>query len=178
MKGDDLLNTLEAIAKRRSHHEFKGTKLSKNQLELLIKCGLSAPSCNNEQPWFLVGILNCEIIHQLNDEIGMVKGHIGHDYFYGAPALILILGDKLATNAMVDCAVCTQNILLAAEDLNLASCWIDEVKALNQSEKFYDYEGKLKIPEGYEFMGGVALGERVNTPEEPEQRRGTWTIIY
>ena len=24
-------------------------------------------------------------------------------------------------------------------------------------------------------MGGVALGERVNTPEEPEQRRGTWT---
>ena len=32
----------------------------------------------------------------------MVKGHIGHDYFYGAPALILILGDKLATNAMVD----------------------------------------------------------------------------
>ena len=36
---------------------------------------------------------------------------------------------------------------------------------------------KLKIPEGYEFMGGVALGERVNTPEEPEQRRGTWTII-
>ena len=42
MKGDDLLNTLEAIAKRRSHHEFKGTKLSKNQLELLIKCGLSA----------------------------------------------------------------------------------------------------------------------------------------
>lgn len=51
------------------------------------------------------------------------------------------------------------------------------VKALNQSEKFYDYEGKLKIPEGYEFMGGVALGERVNTPEESEQRRGTWTII-
>ena len=40
-----------------------------------------------------------------------------------------------------------------------------------------DYERKLKIPEGYEFMGGVALGERVNTPEEPEQRRGTWTII-
>ena len=27
-EGDDLLNTLEAIAKRRSHHEFKGTKLS------------------------------------------------------------------------------------------------------------------------------------------------------
>ena len=87
---------------------LKAQNYRKNQLELLIKCGLSAPSCNNEQPWFLVGILNCEIIHQLNDEIGMVKGHIGHDYFYGAPALILILGDKLATNAMVDCAVCTQ----------------------------------------------------------------------
>ena len=32
MKGDDLLNTLEAIAKRRSHHEFKGTKLSKESV--------------------------------------------------------------------------------------------------------------------------------------------------
>ena len=78
---------------------------------------------------------------------------------------------------MVDCAVCTQNILLAAEDLNLASCWIDEVKALNQSEKFYDYQDQFQIPEGYEFMGGVALGERLKTPEEPEQRRGTWRII-
>ena len=44
------MNTLEAITKRRSHHEFKETKLSKEQLELLIKCGLCAPSCNNEQP--------------------------------------------------------------------------------------------------------------------------------
>ena len=40
MKGDNSLNTLETIAKRRSHHEFKDTKLSKDQLELLIKCGL------------------------------------------------------------------------------------------------------------------------------------------
>jgi nitroreductase len=171
------LNTLEAIVKRRSHHEFKETKLNKDQIELLIKCGLCAPSCNNEQPWFLIGVLDCETIHFLKDEIGLVKGDPLHDYFYGAPALILVLGDKIATNSMVDCAVCTQNILLAAEDLNLASCWIDEVKALNQSEKFYDYQGKFKIPEGYEFMGGIALGERVSTPEEPEKRRGTWTII-
>ena len=71
----------------------------------------------------------------------------------------------------------TKAILLAAEDLNLASCWIDEVKALNQSEKFYDYQDQFQIPEGYEFMGGVALGERLKTPEEPEQRRGTWRII-
>lgn len=177
MKGDNSLNTLETIAKRRSHHEFKDTKLSKDQLELLIKCGLSAPSCNNEQPWYLVGILTCEVIHLLNDEINIVKEEILKDYFYGAPALILVLGDKIATNSMVDCAVCTQNILLAAEDLNLASCWIDEVKALNQSEKFYDYQDQFQIPEGYEFMGGVALGERVKTPDEPEQRRGTWRII-
>ncbi|WP_235069346.1 nitroreductase family protein [Turicibacter sp. TJ11] len=171
------MNTLEAITKRRSHHEFKETKLSKEQLELLIKCGLCAPSCNNEQPWYLVGILNCETIHLLNDEINIVKDEVLKDYFYGAPALILVLGDKIATNSLVDCAVCTQNILLAAEDLNLASCWIDEVKALNQSEKFYDYQDQFQIPEGYEFMGGVALGERLKTPEEPEQRRGTWRII-
>ena len=139
------MNTLEAITKRRSHHEFKETKLSKEQLELLIKCGLCAPSCNNEQPWYLVGILNCETIHLLNDEINIVKDEVLKDYFYGAPALILVLGDKIATNSMVDCAVCTQNILLAAEDLNLASCWIDEVKALNQSEKFYDYQDQFQI---------------------------------
>ena len=74
-------------------------------------------------------------------------------------------------------AQCVLKIFYCCGRFKFASCWIDEVKALNQSEKFYDYEGKLKIPEGYEFMGGVALGERVNTPEEPEQRRGTWTII-
>ena len=64
------MNTLEAIVKRRSHHEFKETKLNKNQIELLIQCGLCAPSCNNEQPWFLIGVLDCETIHFLKDEIG------------------------------------------------------------------------------------------------------------
>ena len=75
------MNTLEAITKRRSHHEFKETKLSKEQLELLIKCGLCAPSCNNEQPWYLVGILNCETIHLLNDEINIVKDEVLKDIF-------------------------------------------------------------------------------------------------
>ena len=53
-----MMNTLEAISKSSSHREYQDTPLTEDQLKVLLEAGLYAPSSENEQPWYLVGILN------------------------------------------------------------------------------------------------------------------------
>lgn len=169
------MNTLEAISKSSSHREYKDVPLTEDQLKVLLEAGLCAPSSDNEQPWYLIGILNKEKIDQIDQDIQSIHGdHKAH--FYHAPAAILVAVNQSAKTPVVDAATCTQNILLAAEDLNLASCWIDGILALNDSEKFESYQKEFNIPKGYKFQTSIALGQRVNTPERGP-RKADYIII-
>ena len=169
------MNTLEAISKSSSHREYKDTPLTEDQLKVLLEAGLCAPSSENEQPWYLIGILNKEKVEQIDHDIQAIhqdtKAH-----FYHAPAAILVAVNQSAKTPVVDAATCTQNILLAAEDLNLASCWVDGILAINDSNKFESYKKEFNLPDGYKFQTSIALGQRVKTPERGP-RKGEYIII-
>ena len=169
------MNTLEAISKSSSHREYKDEPLTENQLKVLLEAGLCAPSSENEQPWYLIGILNKEKVEQIDHDIQAIhqdtKAH-----FYHAPAAILVAVNQSAKTPVVDAATCTQNILLAAEDLNLASCWVDGILAINDSNKFESYKKEFNLPDGYKFQTSIALGQRVKTPERGP-RKGEYIII-
>ena len=170
------MNTLETIAKLSSHSEYKDSPISEEQLKVLIEAGLCAPSSENEQPWYLIGILNKDVVDQIDRDIQEIH-HDNEDHFFHAPAAILVAVNQAAKTPVIDAATCTQNILLAAEDLNLASCWIDGILAINDSEKFDHYKQQFNIPDGYKFQTSIALGYRVITPSSKELRKGQYTII-
>lgn len=169
------MNTLEAIAKSSSHRKYKDTPLTEDQLKVLLEAGLCAPSSENQQPWYLIGILNKDKVEQLDQDIQSIH-HDAKAHFFHAPAAILVAVNKSAKTPVVDAATCTQNILLAAEDLNLAACWIDGILAINNSDKFESYKKEFNIPDGYEFQTSIALGNRVNTPERGP-RKGEYIIV-
>ncbi len=170
------MNTLEAISKSTSHREYKEAQISEEQLKILMEAGLCAPSSENEQPWYLIGILNQDIVWQIDRDIQEIH-HDTEAHFFHAPAAILVAVNQSAKTPVVDAATCTQNILLAAEDLNLASCWIDGILAINDSEKFDAYKQQFNIPDGYKFQTSIALGHRVTTPTSKGLRKGQYTII-
>ena len=169
-----MMNTLEAISKSSSHREYQDTPLTEDQLKVLLEAGLYAPSSENEQPWYLVGILNKEKVEQLDKDIQAIHQDTKAHFFY-APAAILVAVNKTAKTPIVDAATCTQNILLAAEDLNLAACWVDGILAINNSDKFEHYKKEFNLPDGYEFQTSIALGHRVNTPSRGP-RKGQYII--
>ena len=45
------MNTLEAIAKRRSIRRFKSTPVPRVMIEKLLEVTVQAPSAKNRQPW-------------------------------------------------------------------------------------------------------------------------------
>jgi nitroreductase len=82
----------------------------------------------------------------------------GFDPFYGAPELLIVLADKSVPTHVYDGSLVIGNIMNAAADLGVDSCWIHRAK-----EEFESGEGKeilanLGIEGDYEGIGHVVLG--------------------
>lgn len=114
---------MNEIYKRFSCNQFHDRKISIDLVEALLKAGMHAPSSANQQPWEFVVIDKREIL----DELARVS-----DYTCAlstAPLAIVVLskGDKdlkIPYCKVQDLSACTQNILLQATALDLASLWI------------------------------------------------------
>ncbi|WP_438313717.1 nitroreductase family protein [Candidatus Caldatribacterium sp. SIUC1] len=63
--------------------------------------------------------------------------------------MILVSGKEDHPSALVDCAAATENMLLAAKSLGVASCWIGFAGLLFSSPEGEAYRKLLQIPEGY-----------------------------
>ncbi len=114
------MNTIETIAARRSIRKFTDKPVTEEQLKILIKAGMNAPSARNTQPWHFMIIRDESTIEKITEICpngSMLKG---------ADSAILVLGDLEITDDyfVIDCAASVQNMLLAAHDEGLGACWI------------------------------------------------------
>lgn len=158
---------LKAIKSRRSVRNFKQDQISQENLELILEAGIYAPTANNEQPWHFTVIQNEEFLRYINDktreemagaDIEWVKKMGSNPAFYvtyNAPTLIIVSGRTDATAWSADCAAAIENILLAAESLDIGSVWLGLLRYYYRQE---DEVNKLGIPEGYQPYYGIALG--------------------
>lgn len=100
-----------------------------------------------------------------------------YNAFYNAPTVILVCGDD-GPWTPADCAAATQNILLAAESLGLAACWINFGLFVFDSESRSKYNELLGIPEGYKPLYSVALGYRKGeVPAAAPRKKNVTTCI-
>jgi len=114
--------TIETIFNRKSVRKFTDEKVSKEILEQLVKAGMAAPSAVNLQPWVFIAIDDREILKQLHDTLPYAK--------MLKNAAIVVCGDNSIKSKnsgnqywVQDCSAATQNILLAAEALELGAVW-------------------------------------------------------
>ena len=185
---NDVLRTIYA---RRSIRAFKNEQIKREDLDAIIEAGLCAPSANNSQNRHFTVIQNIEVILKVNnwvlDEIeqsGNARLHqiagerrIGN-VFGDAPTMIIISVQQNDRFGAINAAAATQNILLAAESLGIASCWVGMVSILAISSNILSYMRELKIPEGYLPQNGISLGYRASeSPPAPERKENLVSYI-
>jgi len=114
-------DVLGFIQRRRSIRRYKAAPVSDEQVELLLRAAMSAPSAGNEQAWAFVVVRDrakLDAIMQVHPYASMLKS---------APLAILVCGDlqrqSHAGYWVQDCAAATQNLLLAAANIGLGTCW-------------------------------------------------------
>ena len=142
---------LEAIYRRRSIREFIDKEISSEQLYEIIKAGIWAPSGLNNQPWRFVIIQNPDIKQHVAKQTHY--GHIVRD----ANALIAVF---LSKEEMYDtvkdiqtAGACIQNILLAAEALELGAVWLGQIL-----KNKLEVNKILGLDDNFDLMAVVALG--------------------
>lgn len=181
---------LNNIFSRRSFRSYKEEQITEVELETIIEAGKFAPSAMNQQPWHFTVVQNQAILHRINDTLKnmflksnnpkMVERVSSDDFspFYHAPTLIIVSGDTKAVAPEADCSLALGNMFLAAESLDIGSCWINSLRSLGNTKEGAALIKELDIPEDYIIFGSGAFGYKgTDHPEAPTRREGTVTYI-
>lgn len=149
------MEALQVIFQRKSVRHFTGEKISKEQIDLLLKAGMSAPSAVNMQPWEFIVITKDEILQVLADNLPYAKMLDKAGIAIVVCAIPALAHRQLKDYAIIDCSCASQNILLAAEALGLGGVWTAVYPNIDR----IDFVRKtLRIPKDVIPLNVLAIG--------------------
>ena len=172
------MDALELIKTRRSTRKFQERAVEKELLDTIVEAGRYAPSGGNSQTTHFFVITDRAVLIELAALVknefskmevtpGMyrsmanaIRASKGENYifYYNAPALIVTANKRDYGNNMADCACALENMMLMANALDLGSCWINQLKWLNESEAVNSLFHKFGMSEEERIYGAVSIG--------------------
>jgi len=165
------VETLEAIRTRRSVRRFDAKReVSRELLEKVLDAGRLAPSAGNIQSQEFIIVRDDVAVKER-----IARACLNQEFVSQAPVIVIVCGNKRKSEehygtrgrdfyALADACASAQNMLLAAHDLGLASCWIGafDDAALCRA---------LSIPQGNVIPVAVLpIGFPAEHPETPRRR--------
>jgi len=164
----------ENIKTRRSIRKFKSDMIPENILNQIIEAGTYAANGRNLQSPIIIAVTNKEMrdrISEKNCEIGGWQK--GFDPFYNAPVILIVLADKSCRTGIYDGSLVMGNLMLAAHDAGIGSCWIHRAKEEFESDFGKEILKSLGIEGDYEGIGHCALGyaDMEENPPAPERKK-------
>lgn len=162
------MDVFEAIKNRRSARAFTHEPVSEEEVMKLIDAATWAPSAGNIQPWEFVVVRDPEI------KRGLSAAALDQTFIEEAPVVIVVCANQLRSGSgyesrgadlycLQDTAAATQNMLLAAHALGLATCWVGA---------FQEEEAKkvLNIPNGVRPVAIIPVGHSAEKPMARSRR--------
>ena len=172
------MDAYEAIITRRSTRKYKPDAVEPEKLQKIIEAGRYAPSGGNNQTNHFLVVRNPEVIKRLaelaeaafarmeagentypslrNSILASKKG--GYVFSYRAPVLIIVANRKDYGNNMADSVAAIENMMIAANALDLGSCYINQLYWLNEEPSLLSYLRELGLKENERVFASMVLG--------------------
>lgn len=151
------MEALANLKNRRSIRKYKDTMVPKEVLEQIMEAGLYAASGMNRQPVIMIAVINKEMRDRMSKLNAQVMGS-DKDPFYGAPCLIVVLAEREMRNRVYDGSLVMGNLMQAAHDLGVGSCWIHRAKEVFDTEEGKEILKSIGVEGDYEGIGNCILG--------------------
>lgn len=178
------MELMEVIRNRRAVRDFEGLPLGQATIERLVEAAIQAPSAMNLQPWAFAAVREPGRIDAYAERAGKwmlehlpdagvgeaaqkILAQPGFSMFYHAPALVIVMAKSSVSQAAEDCCLAAQNLMLAARDEGIGSCWIGFARPwlnLPATKK------ELALPEGYQVVAPIVFGYPRAWPESHGRR--------
>jgi nitroreductase len=137
-------NVIDAILSGYSVRNYTSEPVTDQQLDLILKCGIKAPSANNRQPWRFTVIRDDSTMKEIIENV--IPGNV----------LIVISGVESPQGGSTpdfDCGLATHSMFVAAEGLGLgARIYGGPVRNVNFKREAY------QIPAGYKAVMVLRIG--------------------
>lgn len=191
------METRDALLGRRSVRKYRPDPIPRPELEAILEAGLYAPSAVNMQHWYFVVVESPERMAQLREIMGRVsdsfrpvlaqrfpnhpKTAAETETFLStlgrAPVCILAFLLKNSypdrDGAIQSVSAAIENLLLAAWDRGIGSCWISAPQRMG-----FDRDLRERFaPDKGEFVAAVTLGYPETVPKAPQRREGRYIIV-
>lgn len=160
---------LENIKDRRSIRRYTNEPVAEAELRALLECAMLAPSAMDRRPWRFVVVDDRETLNALSENHPYAK------MLRQAPICICVCGvdNGPAGYYQQDCAAATMNILIAARELGLATCWMGVAP---RKERMEAVRRILGIPDDICPFNLIAVGHAAEERSRPE--RWDETLIH
>ena len=146
---------LRTIKNRVSCRAYSEKKVSLKKTLEIAEAGKYAPSGMNRQIANIYVVNSKRYVEKLRTLSVEV---LGRDCMYGAKTIILVAGPDEDAFTFQDCSCVLENMFVAANALNIASCWINQFNELFKSKNGLKLKKALGIPEDHRVVGSCVLG--------------------
>lgn len=158
------MELLQIMKNRRSIRRYTEDSIPDEKLDMIIQAGLLAPSSKNIRPVEMIVVRDRHMLEKLSK-----SKQSGSAMLTNAACAIVVIADTRQADAWVeDCSLAMGYMMLMAEDLGVAGCWVQQrLRKTAMGNNSGDYaKDILRIPEHYEVEAILALGMPRKT-EEP-----------
>ncbi len=172
------MEALEAILTRRSTRRYRDEIPPMEIVGKVIEAGRYAPSGSNSQSTHFIVFTDRAVLSEMaevvknefakmeatEDTYVSLRGSINaskkgnYVFHYGAPVFIAVANKKGYGNAMADSACALENMMIAANALDLGSCWINQLHWLDENGAARAFMLKHGLAEDETITGSLILG--------------------
>lgn len=152
---------------RRSHRKFTSQELEPDEVRLILRAALMAPTSKGQWAWQFIVVDNKQDIEKLAD-----AKDLGSQFLKDAPLAVAVLGDPVQNDCWVeDGSIAAISMHYQAEELGLGSCWI-QMRGRGLSDGTTAdtvIRGVLDIPENLNVLCIVAFGHKADERKTAER---------
>ena len=162
---------LSSIMARRSVRKYLDKPVEHEKLEVIVKCGIHAPSGMNRQPWIVRVVEDQQLISDVTEVYKqenaeqVKRDNDFKNMFRNAPNLICVCTPANGGGEL-DAGLLGENIMLSAQSMGLATCCLGgPVRFLLSNEKCKFFLDRLDIPANYKLNYIIAIGYPDEAPD-------------
>ena len=170
----DSFKTLAQM--RRSHRKFTDQEIDAEDVKLILRAALMAPTSKGMRAWQFVVVDDKTDLEKLSDAKDM-----GGQFIKGAPLAVVVLGDPMQNDCWVeDGSIAAISMQYQAEDLGLGSCWV-QMRGRGLSDGTTAdtvIRGILDIPENFSVLCVVAFGHKDDERKPQNEEKLKWENVH
>ncbi len=171
-----MTNFKDLVQLRRSHRKFTDEEIDAEDVRLIMRAGLMAPTSKGQRAWQFVVVDDKMDLEKLSD-----AKDLGGQLIKGAALAIVVLGDPMQNDCWVeDGSIAAISMQYQAEELGLGSCWV-QMRGRGLSDGTTAdtvIRGILDIPENFNVLCVIAVGHKADERKPQNEDKLKWENVH